>query len=355
MADAGGREVAVVGGGMFGVAAALELADRGHDVTLHERNDELLAETSGSNQWRLHRGYHYPRSEATARQCREAEPRFRSRFGDAVIDGDTHYYCVASEGSKTAPDEFLAFCDRLDLEYERTTTPLVADEKVALTLAVRESHVDQDRLRAICRRRLRDRGVTLRLGSTVEEVSALDDEYVVVATYANQNRLLASHPSLQREYEFEVCELPLLELPDRYVGNNLIVVDGPFMCVDHFGSRDAFLMGDYHHMVHRRNVGRAPVLEDPYASLVNEGLVADPPTTNVEAFLDHGREYLPGVAEATHLGSLFTVRAKLPATQRTAARPTVVDREGSVVSVFGGKLGTCVTAAERVCEAIEGA
>ena len=59
-------KVAVVGGGIFGAAAAIEIATLNVDVTIFEREHDLLQAASGINQYRLHRGYHYPRSTETA-------------------------------------------------------------------------------------------------------------------------------------------------------------------------------------------------------------------------------------------------------------------------------------------------
>lgn len=349
----GDASVAVVGGGMFGIAAALALAARDFAVTLFERNDDILLETSGSNQFRLHRGYHYPRSERTARQCLRSEARFRERFGESVVRDRTHHYAIAAEGSKTSPTEFVDFCDRLGLEYRRTDTPLLDDGAVAFTAVVREHHVDHDRLRELCRDRLERSGVRVRLDTNVASPDDLDRfDFVVVATYANLNRFLVDYPSLRREYEFEVCELPVVDLPEEYVGNNLIVLDGPFMSVDHFGDSDRHLMGDYHHMVHSSNTGPTPVVDEEYERLVNEGVVEDPSVTNFEAFRDHGREFMPGIADALHRGSLFTVRAKLPNVEATDARPSIVKRQGDVVSVFGGKIATSLLAAERVVDCL---
>ncbi len=57
----------VIGGGLFGSYAALYAAQLGYSVCLVEREDALFKKASVVNQARLHAGYHYPRSVATAR------------------------------------------------------------------------------------------------------------------------------------------------------------------------------------------------------------------------------------------------------------------------------------------------
>ncbi len=57
-------KIAVIGGGIFGITTAVILGNE-HNVELFEKNDDILKSASGSNQYRVHRGYHYPRSAET--------------------------------------------------------------------------------------------------------------------------------------------------------------------------------------------------------------------------------------------------------------------------------------------------
>ena len=56
----------VIGGGLFGVYTALHLAQKKCSVCLLEKEDRLFTQAAVVNQARLHSGYHYPRSVATA-------------------------------------------------------------------------------------------------------------------------------------------------------------------------------------------------------------------------------------------------------------------------------------------------
>ena len=60
---------AVVGGGIYGVTVATKLKVSGYDVHLYEAENDILNRASGINQYRIHRGYHYPRSMETIESC----------------------------------------------------------------------------------------------------------------------------------------------------------------------------------------------------------------------------------------------------------------------------------------------
>ena len=134
--------VAVVGGGIFGVTAAIEIARGGHKVDLFERQPELLRGASSINQGRLHRGYHYPRSLDTAISCKVSEQTFRSMYGLAVVDRFDHYYAVAARDSLTSADDFTRFCERLALEYEEACPQVLRRDNLATCVRVRESVID---------------------------------------------------------------------------------------------------------------------------------------------------------------------------------------------------------------------
>ncbi|HQU59545.1 MAG TPA: FAD-dependent oxidoreductase, partial [Saprospiraceae bacterium] len=68
----------IVGGGIFGIYAALYLAKKGQRICLVEKERALLKKASIVNQARLHSGYHYPRSVATALMSNDNKARFTS-------------------------------------------------------------------------------------------------------------------------------------------------------------------------------------------------------------------------------------------------------------------------------------
>lgn len=341
-------DVAVVGGGMFGVASAIKLAEAGMAVTLFERQEDLLSATSGSNHWRLHRGYHYPLSDSTAREALAAEPAFREYFEEAVVSDETHYYAIADE-SRVNYAEYAEFMDRHGLEYEPVDLDLVNRDRMETVIEVEENHVDVDTLRGICHAALERHDVVTHLGTEVASVDELRDyDYTVVAAYGANNAVLPATHDLRRQYRFEVCEVPIVEMPDRYLGNNILVVYGPFMSVDHWGATDTFVMGDYHHMRHHSNVGYEPEVPGRFEGVVNAGPVADSELSNFDRFRWHGAMYIPGVGESRHVSSMYTIRTILPDVGDTDARPTRIERSGDVVCVFGGKLATAVETGERV-------
>ena len=139
--------VAVCGGGLFGCTAAIHLARAGHEVHLYERTPALMQAASSVNQLRLHRGYHYPRSPETGRECRAGNASFFAEYRDAVITPERRkhggqYYAIAKEGSRTSAWDYISFLERESLPYRKAEAPFVNKESVSLLVEVMESSLD---------------------------------------------------------------------------------------------------------------------------------------------------------------------------------------------------------------------
>lgn len=333
---------------MFGLTAAVILRRSGHEVTVFEREPHPMMAASLVNQYRLHRGYHYPRAADTIRDCLEAEVSFRRMFGDAVIDGGEHLYCIAREGSKVSADEYRAVLDANGLEYTEVASGLVNSAAVSACFAVREGRLDPLRLRTLLGDMVRRAGVRVRCGTPVTaDRLAGDFDAVVVASYAAMNEALGDADA-PREYQFEVVEKPLVRLP-RLGDRCIVVMDGPFMCADPLGRTGLHLLGNVVHAIHATNNGLRPEIPEPLQPLVNRGFIARPPVTRFPLFREEGRRFVPLLAEAGHVASMYAVRAVLPRRDATDERPTIVRRVADrIYTVFAGKFSSCVEAGEEV-------
>ena len=64
--------VAIVGAGIFGCTSAIRLASNSHNCVLFEAKSDIMQAASRVNQYRFHRGYHYPRGKETVNQLRKS-------------------------------------------------------------------------------------------------------------------------------------------------------------------------------------------------------------------------------------------------------------------------------------------
>ena len=100
--------VGILGGGLQGCCVALSLAERGVDVTLFDRNDQLLSRAAVANEGKIHLGYMYANdpSHSTARTMMLGAlafaPFFARHFGlHSMIVSRPAAYVVHRDSQRT--------------------------------------------------------------------------------------------------------------------------------------------------------------------------------------------------------------------------------------------------------------
>ena len=178
-----------------------------------------------------------------------------------------------------------------------------------------------------------------------------DEEYVINTTYANLNQLTPEDK--QKDYQFELCEKPVIKLPEQYKNKSVVIMDGPFMCIDPLGDTGLHVMGNVVHAIHSTNVGKFPKYDSKYNELLNRGIVKNPSITNIDKFIESAKKFFVDIDKSEHVGSMYTFRTVLPNKDKDDARPTLVEKtDDKTFTIFSGKIGTCVDAAEQILEVI---
>ena len=338
--------VLVVGGGIFGITTSIELSKLGYVVTLHEELDGLMKCASGVNQYRLHSGYHYPRSKVTAMECLKSVELFKQAYWQCLVNNTIeHYYSISKDDSLITGDEYIKFLEDLNLSHE-----IVRSFKNSqLTVKTSEYLFDHKQLRRILIDDMELFNVNYLLNHKTNKNEFSDFDYIVISTYSKINELIDN----KREYQFEVCEKPVVKLPDEYKNKSIVVMDGPFMCLDPYGNTDYHVLGNVIHAIHETNIGYKPIVSKKLNGYLNNGVIENPKITNIDKFIQSGEKYFDGFQDLKHIGSMYTIRTVLSNREHDDARPTIVNRESdNIFSIFSGKIVTCIDAVNKIKEVI---
>ncbi len=339
----------VVGGGIFGTTAAVGLKNSGYNVKLTEKLDDVMKGASDINQYRLHKGFHYPRSKETAESCLEGTKTFERKYDRSIMNGNIqHLYCIASEDSLVTPSEYLKFLDYHKLKYTKVD-PLPNTD---LTVEVNEKLFNSNTLRELVKDKLYGNGIDLELNSEADWVDFKNYDLVVLATYANINQYLRK----KQDYQFELCEKPVVKLPEEYSNKSIVVMDGPFMCLDPYGDTGYHVLGNVVHAIHETNIGPKPIVKSrTLRKYLNDGVIKNPKVTNIEKFIETGMKFFEDFDKLEHIGSMYTFRTVLRDREHDDARPTLVRKEKSpynIYSLFSGKITTCVDATNELIKLV---
>ena len=342
----------VVGGGVFGLTSAIELSNNGYLVDVKEKSNTIMGGASSINQYRLHKGYHYPRSKETAQECLDGLYSFKRKYQDCVVNGDiTHMYSIASEDSLINGDEYKEFLDDMKLSYEEREPMPNCD----LTIVADEELFCPNKLTESLEKKIQSSYINVELNTEVIDLEYWKKEYdvVVIATYSDINQLLDD----KKRYQYELCEKPVVKLPKIFENTSIVIMDGPFMCLDPYGD-EYHVLGNVKHAIHMWNNGTEPFWDSEYTKYINKGLIKnpEPKLTKIDKFIESGVKYFGDeFADLEHIGSMYTFRAVLANRDHDDARPTLVNHEGdNVYTLFSGKIDTCVNAGRELMRTING-
>ena len=124
------QRIAIVGGGYYGCHLACVIKERfgdAADVTLFERAGGLFAGSSSKHQFRLHLGYHYPRSFATRTQIRRGFSEFKARYPSFSRAFGNNVYAIGKRASILDVETYTQIMDS-HVEHQ----PLVTDHLAAM-------------------------------------------------------------------------------------------------------------------------------------------------------------------------------------------------------------------------------
>jgi len=337
--------IAIAGAGIYGATTAIRLAEAGHDVHLFDPIGVLNA-ASGINQFRIHSGYHYPRSPETIRETMGAREEFLTTFAPAIVRNSTHYYAIPHEGSQTPPELFESVMAEHKISLKPRRPEWMNFDFIDKCYEVEEQIYDPEVLRDVLTRQLTARGVNFHKHEFTPAMRP-DYHFVVWATYG-----LGPSRGLFKSVKYQVAEKILIQLPPQLQGIALVVVDGPFTAFDPYGSSERSMWGSAKHSNHWTTTDPDEPIPEKYGALLNGPRFEPISWTRFDAMRQDAMLAVPASAEAKYLGSRFTIRVVENNPIQDRRTLYVQETAPGEIHIFSGKVVGAVKAARLVSERI---
>src|SRR3989344_4878903 len=356
----------VIGGGIHGISSAIELAKEGLEVSLLEKNKDIMEGTSRATQNRAHLGYHYPRSPTTAIECREGLEFFRQKYPRTLIYQDEDYYLIERHNSLTSYEEYKNFCDEVQIPYKEETPSenFWNSENIDGGFKVAEPVYDLEMLTRILKKESSDLGVDIITDNVVigfdvskEEEYRIhslengvkgrvhDASIIVNATYAYSNNILKIL-GLEKDmtmYHLQKTEVVIARSKEKIP--SLTVMDGPFVTLlplTNCHDIGLFLVYDVKNSVLEQQEGY--FLDDKISH-----------TTNWSKMKEHGQKYFPFFENLEYLASNYGNRP-VPMSVSDDSRNTRIkhhEKLPGVYSLLEGKFISAPLIANRLVRRIK--
>ncbi len=90
------KKICIIGGGFYGCYIAKKIKENysNIDVEIFEKNKNLITEAGKNNQYRLHLGFHYPRSLETIKQTQKGSKIFINEFKKFISKPKKNIYLI---------------------------------------------------------------------------------------------------------------------------------------------------------------------------------------------------------------------------------------------------------------------
>jgi voltage-gated potassium channel Kch len=340
-----GAKIAIAGAGIYGATAAIRLAERGHQVSVFDPLGVMRA-ASAINQYRVHSGYHYPRSPETITETVEARREFVQEFAPAIVRNSRHYYAIPREGSRTRPQEYEQIMRSHGLALRVCRPEWMNFEYIDQCYQVEENIYDPDLLRSVIEARLGTLGIKFERNVFSREMRG-DYDFVVWTTYG-----MGPSRDIFKIAKYQVAEKILIALPAELQGIALVVVDGPFTAFDPYGSSHFSLFGSAKNTNHWTSSDRQEPIPEKYLKVLNQSEFVSAPNTRFDAMREDCCLAVPAAKNAKYMGSRFTLRVVEDNPDHDRRILYVRDGLPGEIHIFSGKVVSAVKAARMVCEKI---
>jgi len=359
-----GLSAIVIGGGIHGIMSAIELAKEGFKTTILEKNAQILQGTSGATHNRAHLGYHYPRSDETAKECLEGLKIFIKKYPSSIVYPKDSYYIINKKDSKVSPTEFKEFCKRINLKYnlswpsERFCNKDVCEE----SFKVNEPIFDLQNLISSIEKEISELGIKEVTHSFVKgyqktaeghklfsqekgEEKIYEGNIIVNSTYAYSNNILKIL-GLEKDmtkYILEKTEVVLAKSNEKLPA--MTIMDGEFISIMPFansGLTDFILIYDVLN-------SRTSQEEGYFLKETASG------PSNFEKMIERGKEYFPFMEKLEYAQSKWGYRP-IPKTIIGDSRETRIISHKSrpgIYSIAEGKFISSILVAKRLINYLE--
>lgn len=346
----------VVGGGIFGLYSAYLLSSKGANVAILDKEKTVFNRASKNNQARIHRGYHYPRSLETAKKVSAYYDRFCDEFNFSLISPFKTYYAISKDNSITSLDEYINFCDELNLPLKEIDSSLFFKKnKVLATFEVEEACFDFKKIREFFLNEFeQSKKIDIFYSSFISTQTILGSNYkltlnngeklitpiVINATYSNVNEINKLFNFSLYDVKYELCELILCLISSNLSRSGLTVVDGPFFSLMPFNG------GDLHSLSSVRltpidTSQKRPQDIKRHATLKKyETRSSSLNWLNIKSLVEN---YLDDNIKIKYKHSFLEIKPILISSEIDDARPTIVtvhSKNPFFISILSGKIST---------------
>jgi len=334
--------IGIIGGGIFGVTAAIYLSNFVKKIVIFEKKNDILLGATKFNHNRHHYGYHYPRSQETAQQCLYAKDFFNKIYLNALDFNFKNYYALARKNSRVDTDHFEKFCKTNKIRAKIVDIPdkIFNQKNISKCYLVEEGIYNYVIFKNILKKRLSQIS-NIKILTKSSVVAYVDEskkielnknkkfnfDLIINATYDNINEFIAFKKN-KIKLEYNLQEMCKIKIPGERFGAT--VLDGNFPSIlPNSGVKGQYLFA---HAKYSQLIKLKSKLK-PSAFSMPENF-----KSNSREIFSKSKKYLKILDNSTYDSSFFVTRAVNVDSLTDSRKSEIILHDNGNITIFSGKI-----------------
>lgn len=354
----------IIGAGIYGLYAARECGKRGEKIILLEKDQAAFKRATYINQARVHMGYHYPRSVATAEKSAHYFERFSDEFSFCIKNDFEQIYATSSTMSWTSREAFKKFCNNVGIPCQEINPDDyfnngLCDGAFITKEYTYDAHILRD---YFLNELMKYKNVEILYNQQIKGIEKLGNvwevktskcsyqtEFILNNTYAGINEIQKLMGYEPFKIKYELCEIILCEINDALRDKGLTVMDGPFFSIMPFGKTGYHSLTSVSFTPHMTSYEKTATFDcqnksNGLCTMDNLYNCNDCPCKPVSAWpymSQLAKKYVNPKFKFNYKSSLYSMKPILKASEIDDSRPTMIKVESTnpaFVSILSGKI-----------------
>ena len=354
-------KIVVVGGGFYGLWISTQLSNSKTEVTVIEKNSELMGEASMINQARVHNGHHYPRSYSTFASSNRNYDRFLKEFSSTIDECHDPIYLI-SDKSKVDKMKFERLCNIFQVKLQDIPIRLADIYKLRYITKgwkVNESYFNSRSLKQQMLNQLDLNGVKIIKNSEVisieenhnivkilrvENGQMISESFnaAVISTYGNIEMLKGGVNMNLPRLNYQVSEIVNVRVPDYFNGSSITVIDGPFWSLTPWPAFGNFALS---------HVRYTPLANFKTHVEAKQFMEQNIDYSNFNLMKKDLIKYHKIFDKITKIKSYLAIKCLLPKSESNDSRPILYkfNEKGNILLTIGGKIDNIFDLSKVLC------
>jgi len=263
------KKILIIGAGIHGCFIAKYLSEYNVKIILIDKNKDICDGTSASTHNRANRGFHYPRSMKTAKECKISYDYFKKKY-PKFIEKKQNIYCIEKQ-SKVNFKDYKKFYKKLGIKYHIINrSNFIKNENLEAITSGEEGCYNHFKIKKMLKSKIDNDKVKFYPNFTLKKVSykkryvkiisqknkEITEKFdlIINSTYSNINNVskIFNSKNIAINYKHQITEVAVVKSKIKFPG--ITIMDGPFVTImPYIGKKNHFLLYDVQNSILKKS------------------------------------------------------------------------------------------------------